>query len=200
MSEFIKEFANIYRLKIPFDTVYTSVFLIKSGDKAVLVDCGTNAFDVDNFIIPALNKMGYCLDDLWSIVISHSHIDHAGGVSSILEKAPNIRVVSDEEYIDDEILIYPLPGHTKDSIGVLDLLNRVLISADGLQGAGVDKYRCSLASAKEYLKTLKKIEQDERVENILFSHAYEPWFCDCVFGRGAVLECINECKKYIGEN
>lgn len=123
MSEFYKVIDNIYRLKFPFDTVYTSVFLLEPDDKTILVDCGTNAFDVENS----------------------------------------------------------------------------LISADGLQGAGVDKYRCSLASHEEYLNTLEKIQQDDRIENILFSHAYEPWYSDCVFCRGAVLECINECKKYIGE-
>ena len=46
-------------------------------------------------------------------------------------------------------------------------------------------------------ETLEKIKSDGRIENILFSHAYEPWNTDTVFGREKVIECIKECKKYV---
>ncbi len=199
MNVFCEIIDNIYRLKFPFDTVYTSVFLIKTSTKPILIDCGSNAYDVDNFIIPALRELGVDLCDLSSVVVTHSHSDHAGGLERILEIFPGVRIISKEEYIDNERLIYPLAGHTKDCIGVFDLRTCTLISGDGLQGAGVDKYKCSLASKDEYLKTLEKIKADERIENILFTHAYEPWNRDYMFGRESVLECIEECKKYIGE-
>lgn len=39
----------------------------------------------------------------------------------------------------------------------------------------------------------------KRIESILFSHAYEPWYTDGVFGRETVLECLVKCTEYIGE-
>jgi hypothetical protein len=72
-----------------------------------------------------------------------------------------------------------------------------LISGDGLQGAGVDKYRCYLLDSSAYLETINRVKNDERIENILFSHAYEPWNCDTAYGRAAVDMCLAECLKYI---
>ena len=47
------------------------------------------------------------------------------------------------------------------------------------------------------METLKRVESDERIENILFSHAYEPWNTDIAVGRERVLDCIAQCKKYV---
>ena len=49
---------GIYRLKIPFESIYTSVFLIKTEQGNALVDCATYASDVDKYILPALNQQG----------------------------------------------------------------------------------------------------------------------------------------------
>ena len=40
-AHFEKEIEQIYRLKIPFDTVYTSVFLVEREGEAVMVDCAS---------------------------------------------------------------------------------------------------------------------------------------------------------------
>ena len=41
-ARFEKVIDGIHHLKIPFGTVYTSVFLIATRSGAVLVDCATN--------------------------------------------------------------------------------------------------------------------------------------------------------------
>ena len=56
MNEFYKEEDAIYRLRVPFAAIYTSVFLIESDEGDVLVDCATTSDDVDLRIIPALEK------------------------------------------------------------------------------------------------------------------------------------------------
>ncbi len=89
-----------------------------------------------------------------------------------------------------------MKGHTLDCIGVFDQKNNTLISGDGLQGAGIGKYRCLLECKEEYLKTIARIEQNENIKNILFSHAYEPWYKDAMFGREQIEKCLNDCKKY----
>ena len=199
MISFSKETDNIYRLRVPFEDLYTSVFLATSGNDACLIDCATTATDVDNVIIPALEKSGYCLDKLKALVLTHRHSDHAGGLKRVLELSPHIEVITDLREIFDGVSTYPLPGHTTDSIGVLDTRTGTLISGDGLQGAGVGKYRCYTQSEDAYIETINRIKTDERINNILLSHDYEPWNNDTILGRKKVLDCLDYCQNYINE-
>lgn len=200
MNLFYEEVKGIYRLRVPFEGIYTSVFLIQSGEKNILVDCATTDADVDTCIVPALDALGLHLTDVNVLVLTHLHDDHAGGKKRILELTPDIEVVTSLCQLDDEICTYPMAGHTKDSIGVLDMRTHTLISGDGLQGAGVDKYRCYTKVPDAYLETLARIEADEKIENILFSHAYEPWNADRAIGRNAVELCLEACKNYVKES
>lgn len=199
MNGFKKEKDRIYRLKIPFDTIYTSVFLIKSASGNLLVDCASSGEDVERHILPSLEEIGLSLSEINALILTHRHGDHDGGLSKVLELAPSIKIISDVCEIYDGIFTYPMAGHTEDCIGVLDIHSDTLISGDGLQGAGVDKYRCYTISPKEYLKTLDRIMNDKRIDNLLFSHAYEPWNREYAFGRKEVEHCICECKKYVKE-
>ena len=199
MISFYKETDGIYRLRVPFEDIYTSVFLVASGNDAVLIDCATTASDVDNVIAPALEELGYRLDKLKGLVLTHRHSDHAGGSKRISELAPTIEIITDVREIFEGVSTYPLPGHTLDMIGVIDLRTGTLISGDGLQGAGIEKYRCLVEDKEEYRKTLERIKGDKRIESILFSHAYEPWYTDAVIGREDVEECLVKCKECIGD-
>ncbi len=198
-ERFEKVIGEIYRLKIPFDTVYTSVFLIESRSGAVLVDCATTDADVEGYILPALENFGHKITDIRAIVITHNHGDHVGGLSRILHHAPNIEVIRKACTPFDEFEVYPLYGHAREMIGLFDSRTGTLISGDGLQGAGVDKYRACAEDKAAYYETLERVKQDERIENLVFSHAYEPWYEDHLFGRDKVLDCLTKCKKYIGE-
>ncbi len=197
MSEFYEETKNIYRLKVPFDTVYTSVFLIKAAPRVILVDCATTAHDVKDVILPALKKMGYAPTDVDTLVLTHRHDDHAGGLDTLLHHAPQLEIVTDIRSLDDGVCTYPMGGHTRDCIGVLDTRTGTLISGDGLQGAGVDKYRCYVQEPSTYRETIDSIRKDPRVEHILFSHAYEPWYADRITGRAQVLACLDGCLQYV---
>lgn len=196
---FQEEIKGIYRLKVPFERIYTSVFLVTSGSRAVLVDCATTERDVEEYIIPALKALGYEVAELDAIVLTHRHGDHAGGLKRLLSEAPELKVVEDLRTLFDGVETYPMAGHTVGCIGVLDTRSHTLISGDGLQGAGVDKYRCSLQDPTEYRKTLQRVQEDERIQNILFSHAYEPWNEDRVMGRESVRACVKQCEQYIKE-
>ena len=197
---FQQEIGEIYRIKIPFENLYTSVFLIQTRQCNVLVDCGTCANDVDKHIIPAIESLGLKLKDINYLVLTHSHSDHTGGLSRILELNSMMQVVNGIMSICiDGIIMYEMKGHTLDCIGVFDERSSTLISGDGLQGAGVGKYRCSLASKDEYLSTVEKLIKDERITNILFSHAYEPWYKDGAFGREEVVKCLQDCVRCVQE-
>ena len=196
-ANFERVIEGIYRLKVPFDTLYTSVFLVKSEGGAIMVDCATTDYDVDEIILPALRDFGCKTSEIGAVVVTHSHVDHAGGLSRIKHHAPNIDVIREVRPIYDGLEVYPLYGHADDMIGLFDPCTGTLISGDGLQGAGVDKYRTSVANKAAYFETIERIRRDKRVENLIFSHAYEPWFKDSIFGREGVLDVLDECKKYI---
>jgi glyoxylase-like metal-dependent hydrolase (beta-lactamase superfamily II) len=195
-NRFYEEANGIYRLRVPFENIYTSVFLITHTDGNILVDVATTAYDVDNYIIPALENLGYKAADVSKLVLTHKHGDHAGGLERFLEYAPEVSIITGEECLQSGIASYPLYGHTEDSVGVLDFRTGTLISGDGLQGAGVDKYRCSLQDRAAYMETLDRVEKDNRIENILFSHAYEPWNVDRAIGRKNILDCISDCRRF----
>ena len=197
MNRFIQEQEGIYRLKVPFEDLYTSVFLVVTSQRLILVDCATTADDVEFCIIPALMEIGIELCNIDTVVLTHLHGDHSGGIDCILCHAPDIEVVTDVRELANGVYTYALPGHTDDCNGVLDTRTRTLISGDGIQGMGIGKYRCSLENRAAYLQTLERIKKDERIENILFSHAYEPWCRDRIEGRELVLECLNQCSEYV---
>jgi glyoxylase-like metal-dependent hydrolase (beta-lactamase superfamily II) len=192
-KEFYKETEGIYRLKVPFYDIFTSVFLIEANGELILVDTATTESDVESYIIPALSAYGCSMADISKLVLSHRHSDHAGGLDTLLHHAPQLEVVTDIRRLADGILTYPLAGHTKDSIGVLDTRTGTLIACDGLQGDGVWKYRCYTEDRDAYIETLKRIEKDTLIENILFSHAYEPWNKESAFGRDEVRNCLMHC-------
>jgi glyoxylase-like metal-dependent hydrolase (beta-lactamase superfamily II) len=186
---------EIYRLKVPFERIYTSVFLVFSPLGPILVDCATTAEDVETCILPALRAMGLMPTDIKTLVLTHRHSDHAGGLACLLSHAPQLAVVSDARRLCEGIETRPLPGHTQDAVGLFDARIGALISGDGLQGAGVDKYRCSLEDLPSYLKTLQELGREEALQCILFSHAYEPWYKDAAFGREAIASCLADCKE-----
>ena len=197
--KFYKEIGEIYRLKVPFDgDVYTSVFLVKNQDGYTLIDCATTAQDVDECILPALNQIGLNFLDIRYLFLTHCHGDHAGGKKRVLEYNPAIEIVDGfGEKIQNEPTMYAMKGHTMDCIGFFDEQSGTLISGDGLQGQGVGKYRCTLESAEEYVKTIDRIKQDKHIKNLLFSHAYDPWRKDGAFGREEVEKCLQDCAKYV---
>ena len=197
MHDFYCEADGIYRLRVPFEAIYTSVFLVCRAGKAVLVDCATTEHDVTDVILPALDRLGYPPHRLDAIVLTHRHGDHAGGLEALLVRAPQIEVITKPCTLAPGLSTYPLPGHTADSIGLLDEATHTLISGDGLQGAGVDRWRCNTREPKAYLQTLSRIRADSRIEHVLFSHAYEPWNSDRADGRDAVLSALDDCAVYV---
>lgn len=198
---FEKEIGDIYRLKVPFDgDVYTSVFLIRTKSGNVLVDCATHASDVDEYIIPALRELGLKSENIKYLILTHKHGDHSGGLLRISEQIPSLQAIDKTMLLDIKgITIYAMKGHTFDCIGVLDERSGTLIAGDGLQGYGVGKFRCSLESKEEYIKTIDKIKKDGRIKNILFSHAYEPWYKYGAFGREEVENCLQDCIEYVNK-
>ena len=196
-SGFYKETDGIFRLQIPFDGLYTSVFLIETEAGAFLLDCGTTKEDVEELLLPALEELGYDATALAGVVLSHRHDDHAGGLPYLLAHAKELAVITDERALAQGVVTYALAGHTEDSLGVLDTRSGTLITGDGLQFDGVNQYPRSTPFLDAYLATLDKIARDGRVENMLYSHAYDPERKDAARGRDAVLRALTLCRELV---
>ena len=74
-------------------TGITSGYLIRSS-KPALIETGT-ALSAP-VVVDALTKLGVGPDDLATIVVTHIHLDHAGGVGTLANAFPNATVVVHE--------------------------------------------------------------------------------------------------------
>ncbi|MHA1246906.1 MAG: MBL fold metallo-hydrolase [Candidatus Thorarchaeota archaeon] len=69
-----------FRTSVGFDS---NIILIKTDDRVVLVDTGTGMYA--SSIERELQSIGVTYEDVTDIVLTHSHIDHIGGVPAILK-------------------------------------------------------------------------------------------------------------------
>lgn len=78
MEQFEKMAEGIYFLKVPFGPVWTAVVLIQ-GEQNILIDSSATAQDVDNYVVPALAKLGLEPKNIHWLLNTHCHGDHIGG-------------------------------------------------------------------------------------------------------------------------
>jgi glyoxylase-like metal-dependent hydrolase (beta-lactamase superfamily II) len=151
--------------------------------------------------VPALKTAGAPIAKIDCLILTHDHGDHAGGKTRILWHNPDVKLVDGTcDLSAYGLTVYEMKGHTLDCIGVFDEKSGTLLSGDGLQGAGVGKYRAYAQSCQEYLKTIGKVKLDKAVKNLLFSHAYEPWNRPRALGREEVEAFLQACENYAKKN
>jgi glyoxylase-like metal-dependent hydrolase (beta-lactamase superfamily II) len=95
--------AGIYALTEPLDGRRLTLALIVGERGAVLVDTGV-AQTPARLVFPALAALGLAPADLRFIVVTHSDVDHSGGLGAMLAAAPAATVVAhrlDVEWIED---------------------------------------------------------------------------------------------------
>ncbi|MEM4366989.1 MAG: beta-CASP ribonuclease aCPSF1 [Candidatus Anstonellales archaeon] len=70
-----------------FREVGRSCIVVETNNSRVMVDCGVSPSELEEpqKSYPYLNKMGFGLDDLDAVVISHGHMDHMGFLPYLLE-------------------------------------------------------------------------------------------------------------------
>ena len=188
MISFERLIGDVYRLKVPFEDIYTAVFLIKTDQGDALIDCATTESDVNNVIIPALNEIG---SEPKYIICTHFHGDHMGGLPYLLGRFGDAKAVlchreSTEKHPwwdatipkdGDELLgclkILSLPGHSDDSIGVLDERIKTLISGDCVQLGGVGRYGTGVCNGEKYILSIGRLSE-MKLTNMITSHEYYP--------------------------
>jgi len=90
----------------------SNVYLIDAGGELALVDTGFRGREL--LIIDRVRRLGYSASRISSIVITHHHTDHTGGLAGLVE-ITGARVVAhaaDAPYIDGRL---PQPGPSRPS-------------------------------------------------------------------------------------
>jgi len=193
---------GIYLVKVPFEDIYTSVFIITQNGKAAIIDSATTAFDVDNYVIPAIAELGIKKEDVQYLLLTHNHGDHSGGAVRVKQYFENVRICAfepikslDNEIIDedsvilDRIRLIHLPGHTKTSVAYLDTLTKTLLSGDCLQLRGVSRFVYGVKYKDLYISSMEKLLKMDDVELLVASHEYDP--------LGAFARGRDEIEKYV---
>ncbi len=166
---------------------FVSAYVLVRGREAAVVDTGTPGSEGD--IAAALERIGLGWDAVGHVIVTHLHNDHAGGLSAVLEAAPDAAgyagaedltgIVSPRQLValaDGEdvfgLTIIATPGHTPGHIAVLDSIGGILVAGDALRtnGGGVSppgaQFTADMDTALASIGKLGKLE----FETLLVGH------------------------------
>jgi hydroxyacylglutathione hydrolase len=148
------------------------IWMIKKNKDVVVVDPGD--------AIPVLNFLKEKNLNLKSILITHKHADHIGGIENLLNHCPNIKIYGPKNNFNfiytivnnDELLkinelniefrVIATPGHTLDHVVFAD--QEHLFCGDTLFGCGCGKlFEGSYSQMHSSLKTLSKLPTSIKV-------------------------------------
>ena len=196
-----------HRLCIPFEDLYTTVYILRTEAGTALVDAATNAQDVRDAILPALDSLGIGGADVRLLLASHRHSDHFGGMAALQEALPgaSLGMISPAEgscacrLRDGDILlgcirVLHLPGHTDDMAAFLDLRHGLLLSADALQLEGIGRYGCGLDDAGAYRRSITRLRSMD-IGQIAAAHDYRPLGFRA--GEGKAGAYLDACEAYL---
>lgn len=195
---------GIYRLRIPFEDLTTTVYSYKCEQGVAIIDSATYSSDVDDYIIPALNEIGVKREEVKYLLLTHDHGDHIGGLKRLSEiftdavigvsfglDLPNKIDLFDGNIVLGSLMSVYLPGHTNHSFGFYDLKTKTLLSGDCLQLSGVGKYRDGIWDKDLYIASINKLK-NMKIERIVASHEYDP-LGSIAAGKTQVIRYLDEC-------
>ena len=203
---------HIARLTIPYKDIFTTVYVVKTEQGAVLFDAASYDEDATDYILPVLAELGIRPDELKYIVISHNHPDHAGALNGLRPHCTNAKVIAysttiGQEYpgwqivvpqtgerILDVLEVVPIPGHTLDGIALLDLRTRTMLTGDCLQLFGIfgsGDWCANVSYPLEYRQAIDALRGMD-IQEILTAHDYHPYGYHYV-GQRAVQDALDAC-------
>lgn len=212
MNDIQKINENIYRMTMPYKDIFTTVYAVKTEKGALLFDAASYDEDIENYIVPFLEKLDITKDMLKFVFISHNHKDHAGGLCEFMKKYPETSIISrspelkenykdynvaapcDEDCFLDVLKVITIPGHTKDSSAVFDMRTKTMISGDCLQLSGIygsGNWAANISFPKEHIDAVSKLKKMD-IEHILTAHDYHPYGYSYM-GKDAVEKALDAC-------
>lgn len=205
---------NLYRLTIPYKDIFTTVCVLRTPKGDMVFDAASFDSDLEAYTLPFLNEVGVTQESLKYIFISHKHGDHAGGLVELIKAFPNACILSrspslredfaqynvvkpeDGDIFLDVLQVVTIPGHTKDSSGVLDIRDKTLVSGDCLQLYGIfgsQPWGAAIYDISSHMKAIDKLRTMD-IDNILTAHDYHPYgFLHQ--GKEAVSKALDACVE-----
>ena len=185
---------NIYRTTTPYKDIWTTLYVIKTDKGDVLFDAASFDSDTEEYTVGFLEACGVTKESLKYIFISHDHSDHAGGLKTLLEKYPDVVVLSrstelrnrfaeydvispnENDTFLDVFEIVTIVGHTSDCAGILDKRTKTLITGDCLQVWGIvgsQNWAANIRFPVDYFADIEKVRKMD-IDRILTAHDYYP--------------------------
>ncbi len=158
----------------------TNCYLIGNEKESLLVDAGYDQQDTRIELERAIKENGLATPN--SIILTHSHPDHAPGVRQLLDWSPivychhhegqatlaaispwdNLSFLNDEDIIriaDEEITIIHAPGHTAGQLNLYVPSKQVLIAGDNIVAEGTSWIGPPDGDMTDYFQTLNRLKQ-----------------------------------------
>ncbi len=161
---------HLYRQCIPFEDIYTTVFVLTTHKGTAVLDSGSNGEDAERYIVPLLQRLH---TEPQYLLCSHLHGDHNGGTAWLLQRYPTAKAIlfsevspypaertiraQDGDTLLDRFTLLHLPGHTPDAMAVYDRKDRILLTQDCFQKRGITKYGFGVTDIPAYLTSLEKV-------------------------------------------
>ena len=83
---------GLWQISLPFlmEEGIVGSYLLAGNDELALIDPGPGS--MDSALLEAVHTAGFIPQDITHILLTHIHLDHAGGAGLLLQQTPNARV------------------------------------------------------------------------------------------------------------
>ena len=205
---------DVFRMRVPFLDIFTSVFLVKTEAGAVLFDTATYPTDITELVLPCLAEHGVRGEEITHVMVSHPHRDHSGGLEAFLTLYPDVTVVAgsnallkthkgarlsvmrDGDVLLDDLRVVAIPGHTTDAIALWDTRSDILLSGDGLQLYGIygsGTWGANIPFPAAHFSALARLAKLP-LTAIYAAHDYHP-LGDAYLGTEGIGRAIEACRE-----
>ncbi len=172
---------GIHMVKISFVNVY----IVERDNELVLIDAGLP--DSADNILSYIETLGYRPEDISTIIITHAHWDHIGGLRALIKRT-NAAVAAhklEREYISDKVdilleegmdikglKVIHTPGHTPGHVCLLDINTGSLFVGDLMHEENGKLYEIQHKYSRDPEKNRESIRKllDIEFKHIMPSH------------------------------
>jgi len=191
--------AEVWHIRYPWRSIWAGMMLIRGTRKAVLIDTALGDA-AETVLTPFFRQHDIKWQDISLVINTHNHEDHIGcnqiirelsGAKFAIHQAgaeglirggftPDIILADDTELKEDDIClkIIHTPGHSADSVCVLETSTGSLFTGDSIQGQGTDNIGLALyLDPVQYLASLQKVRalcQTREIRHIYLGHPERP--------------------------